>query len=190
MAAEAELETLLARCALGDRRAFERLYERTSAKLNAVCLRILNDRGEAEEAVQDAYVRIWRYAERYSASRARPMTWMIAIARNLSIDRLRARRAPAVAALEAAERVADARPRADQTLLARGEARRLAACVEGLGERDGRLVKLAYFGGVTYAAIADRENAPLGTVKSRMRRALAALRQCLAADEGDVRGRP
>lgn len=181
--AEAELEALLARTALGDRRAFARLYERTSAKLYAVCLRILHDRAEAEDAVQDAYLKIWRYAERYAASRARPMTWMIAIARNLSIDRLRARRTPA-ATLDAAERVADRSLRPDQSALARGEARRLVECIERLGEMEGRMVRIAYFGGVTYAALAERDGTPLGTVKSRMRRALAALRDCLSGRTG------
>ena len=175
---EADLEQLLAMAALGDRRAFQQLYDRTNGKLFAVCLRILHDRHEAEDAVQDAYIKIWRYAERYAASRARPMTWMIAIARNLSIDRLRARRTPA-AALDAAASVADNALRPDQKALAAGEAKRLVQCIEDLGAGDARMIRIAYFGGVTYAALAERDGTPLGTVKSRMRRALAALRECL-----------
>lgn len=176
--AEPELETLLERTALGDRRAFQALYDRTNAKLFAVCLRILHDRTEAEDAMQDAYVKIWRYSERYVASKARPMTWMIAIARNLSIDRTRARRAP-TAALEAAESVADRALRPDQQVLASGEAKRLIDCINELGEAQARLIRIAYFGGVTYQALAERDQVPLGTVKSKMRRALAALRRCL-----------
>lgn len=172
------LEKLLNKAALGDRSAFEQLYAKTNAKLFALCLRILQDKSEAEDAMQDAYVKIWRYAERYSASRARATTWMIAIARNQCIDRLRAKRAPA-ATLEAAESVADAAMRPDQKALATGEARRLTDCIEGLGTNDSRMVRIAYFGGVTYKALAEREGTPLGTVKSRMRRALAALKECL-----------
>ncbi|RAI01051.1 RNA polymerase subunit sigma [Acuticoccus sediminis] len=175
---EASLEELLNKTALGDRRAFQMLYERSNAKLYALCLRILQDKGEAEDAMQDAYVKIWRYAERYAASRARATTWMVAIARNQCIDRLRAKRTPA-AALEAAENVADAAMRPDQKALASAEAKRLVDCIDGLGETDGRLIRIAYFGGVTYKAIADRDGTPLGTIKSRMRRALAALKECL-----------
>jgi RNA polymerase sigma-70 factor (ECF subfamily) len=177
--ADETLERLLALTALGDRRAFNELYRRTSAKLHGVCLRILQDRAEAEDVVQDAYVKIWRYAERYAAARARPMTWMIAIARNLSIDRLRQRRSPA-AALEAAAAVVDAAMRPDERAMARGEARRLLDCLRGLGDAEARLIRIAYFGGLTYAALAERDGLPLGTVKSRMRRALAALKGCLA----------
>jgi RNA polymerase sigma-70 factor (ECF subfamily) len=176
--AEATLERLLALTALGDRRAFDTLYQRTNAKLFGVCLRILQDRAEAEDALQDAYVKIWRYAERYAAARARPMTWMIAIARNLCIDRLRSRRSPA-AALEAAAAVEDAALRPDERAMARGEAKRLMDCIRGLGDGEARLIRIAYFGGLTYAALAERDGLPLGTIKSKMRRALAALRECL-----------
>lgn len=124
-------------------------------------------------------MKIWRYAERYQASRAQPMTWMIAITRNVAIDRLRQRRAPA-ATLEAAEAVADAALRPDQRALARDEASRLGQCLGELGEVHRRLVRAAYFGGVTYAALAEREGIPLGTLKSRMRKALADLRECLS----------
>ncbi|WP_420393419.1 sigma-70 family RNA polymerase sigma factor [Acuticoccus sp.] len=175
---EASLEELLSKTALGDRRAFHDLYQRTSPALYAVCLRILQDGAEAEDATQDAYVKVWRYAERYNAGRARPMTWMLAITRNICIDRLRVRRTP-TATLEAAEAVADATMRPDQKALASGEAKRLLDCIDKLGQDEARLVRVAYFGGVTYAALAERDGTPLGTVKSRMRRALATLRGCL-----------
>lgn len=176
--ADHELEKLLSRVALGDRAAFAQLYQRTNGKLYAVCLRILHDKEEAEDALQDSYVKVWRYAERYAATRAAPLTWMIAITRNLAIDRLRARRAPG-AALDAAEAVADSAMRPDEKAMAKGEASRLVGCLKEIGEPHGRLVRIAYFGGVTYAALAEREGVPLGTLKSRMRRALAALRECL-----------
>lgn len=177
--AEQDLETLLGRVALGDRAAFKKLYEQSNGKLFAVCLRILHDKGEAEDALQDAYVKIWRYAERYAATRAAPMTWMIAITRNLAIDRLRAQKTPAQA-LEAAETVADGALRPDDKALAKGEASRLLDCIRGLGDAHARLVRIAYFGGVTYAALAEREGVPLGTLKSRMRKALSSLRECLS----------
>ncbi len=175
---DVELKTLLERSALGDRAAFQKLYKSASPKLFAVALRILQDRTEAEDALQDAFVKIWRYAERFSAAKAAPMTWMAAITRNVAIDRLRARKAPA-AALDAAERVADTTMRPDEKAMASGYARILLGCINGLGEPYTRLVRMAYFGGVTYAALADKDNVPLGTVKSRMRRALSDLKSCV-----------
>lgn len=176
--ADQELETLLANTALGDRAAFMELYQKSNGKLFAVCMRILQDKTEAEDALQDAYIKIWRYAERYAATRATPMTWMIAITRNHAIDKLRAKRPPAKA-LKIAESVADGAMRADDRALAKSEAKRLLDCIKGLGEPEARHVRMAYFGGVTYAALAEREGVPLGTLKSRMRKALGSLRECL-----------
>ena len=175
---DAELQTLLERTALGDRLSFRRLYTKSSSKLFAVCLRILQDRGEAEDALQDAYLKIWRYAERYAAARAQPLTWMIALARSVCIDRLRARKSPA-ATLQAAESVADTTLRPDERALAKSQAKALLDCINGLGDAQARLVRIAYFGGATYAALAERDGVPLGTVKSRMRKALSELRACL-----------
>lgn len=172
------LAELLSRIALGDRSAFSSLHKLTSGKLFAVCLRILHDRSEADDALQDAYTKIWRYAERYSSAQARPMTWMIAITRNVCIDRLRSKK-PVNAALDAAEAVADATMRPDEKVLAKGEMLRLANCMDSLSLHHARIVKMAYFGGVTYAALAEREGVPLGTMKSRMRNALSKLRECL-----------
>ena len=98
-----ELEEMIARVALADREAFDALYDATSAKLHAVCLSLLKDRPEAEETLQEVYVRIWQNAARYASNGLSPMTWLITIARNRSIDRLRARKScPATAPAEAA----------------------------------------------------------------------------------------
>src|SRR5687767_10406561 len=90
-----DIESLLARCGLGDRAAFARLYGETAPKLYGVALRILGNRGDAEEAVQDAFIKIWHGAGRFHAGRGSAMGWLVAIARNQAIDVLRARRAPA-----------------------------------------------------------------------------------------------
>jgi len=175
---DVEHKTLLERTALGDRAAFRELYASSSPKLFAVAMRVLQDRNEAEDALQDAYVKIWRYAERFTASKAPPLTWMAAITRNVAIDRLRARKTPA-SALDAAERVADTTLRSDEKAMASGNARALLACINALGAPYTRLVRMAYFGGVTHAALAERDSVPLGTVKSRMRRALVDLKGCM-----------
>jgi RNA polymerase sigma-70 factor (ECF subfamily) len=177
--ADPDLEHLLARTALGDRTAFQRLYRASQARLFAVCFRVLQDRAQAEEALADAYVKIWRYAERHPASGARALTWMVAIARNIAIDRLRASRAPE-AALAAAESVAGGAARRDDRAMRRGSGRALLECLEQLDAGDRRLVRAAYFGGVTPDALAAREGGSPASVRAGLRRKLAALAACLS----------
>src|ERR1700740_240397 len=83
-----QLSAALARVASGDRAALRLVYQDTSAKLFGVCLRILNDRSEAEDVLQDVYLTVWRKAGSFDPSRASPITWLVAIARNRAIDRL------------------------------------------------------------------------------------------------------
>src|SRR3546814_82572 len=90
-----DVDALLARVARGDQPAFETLYRSTSGKLLGICLRVLSDRAEAEDVLQDVYVTVWNKASQFDASRARASTWLGTIARNRSIDRLRALPAPA-----------------------------------------------------------------------------------------------
>src|SRR5213078_3280 len=88
-AARSQLAAALVRVAGGDRAALRMVYQDTSAKLFGVCLRILKDRSEAEDVLQDIYVTVWRKAATFDPSRASPITWLVAVARNRSIDRLR-----------------------------------------------------------------------------------------------------
>lgn len=169
----------LAAVAQGDRAAFHDVYRRTSAKLYGVCCRILGEGPEAEDALQEAYVNVWRRAERFDASRASPITWLAAIARNTAIDRLRARGNRVSAPIEEAFELADDRPRADALLEQDGEAARLHVCLGELQDRDGALVRTAFLEGATYPELAERAGEPLGTIKSRIRRALMKLRDCL-----------
>ena len=87
-----DITKLIVRTSMKDRAAFDLLYRHTSAKLFGVCLRILRDRAEAEEALQDVYIKIWAKADRFAVSELSPISWLVAIARNHSIDRIRARR--------------------------------------------------------------------------------------------------
>ena len=167
------------RIAQGERAALRALYEATSPKLFALCLRILSDREEAEDVLQDVYVTIWRRADRFDPARAGVTAWISTIARNRAIDRLRARgplaRAEPVEGLE----LADDQPAADATLELADDAARLEACLGELDERTRRVIRTAFFEGVTYEALALRMETPLGTVKSWIRRGLARLRGCL-----------
>jgi RNA polymerase sigma-70 factor, ECF subfamily len=175
----ARLAATLVRAGQGDASAFEELYRRTSAKLFGVCLRIFADRSEAEEALQDAYITIWNKAATFDATRASPITWLATVTRNRAIDRLRASGKAGLAPLDEASEVADPAPLADARLLADADDRALTGCIETLEGRDADFIRSAFLRGATYADLAARDALPLGTVKSRIRRALMKLRECL-----------
>lgn len=177
-----ELADAIGQVALGDRAAFRQVYEATSAKLLGVSLRILGDRQLAEDVLQETYVTVWNRAAVFDASRASPITWLATIARNRSIDRLRSSaRARPSASIDAASEVVDDAPLATELLERSQDAARLHACMDELEERTRRSIRAAFFDGETYETLAVREGAPLGTMKSWIRRGLARLRGCLSA---------
>lgn len=173
-----ELVPLLRATASGDRRALATLYQRTSAKLYGICLRLLASESEAQEVLQDVYVTVWQKAGRYDEAKASPITWLAVMARNKAIDRLRARR-PGSENLDAAADVADDRLSAFEVLEQGQDRERLADCLDGLEPNHGAMIRAAFLDGATYAELADRESVPLGTMKSWIRRALLRLRGCL-----------
>lgn len=167
------------RIAAGDRAALRQLYQATSAKLFGVCLRILSNRDESEDVLQEVYITIWRRADRFEAGRASVMTWISTIARNRAIDRLRARGPLAYAEQVEELEIDDGLPRADALLEAAQDGEALGRCLSELDERTEKVIRTAFFEGVTYEALAARMQAPLGTVKSWIRRGLAKLKGCL-----------
>jgi RNA polymerase sigma-70 factor (ECF subfamily) len=178
-AARAELIQTLGKVARGDRAALQQVYSRTSAKLFGVCLRILPDRSDAEDALQDAFVTIWQKAASFDASRASPITWLVTLTRNRAIDRLRARKTFAAQSLDLAAEIADDGVPADKQIEQGQDAARLAACLDELKDGDSVLIRAAFLQGATYPQLATRAALPLATVKSRIRRALIKLRGCL-----------
>lgn len=164
-------------CAAGDRSAFRALYRDTSAKLMGVLLRILKERTEAEDALQEVYTRVWLRAGRYDPVKGRGMTWLIAIARNLAIDRLRAR--VAVMDDDGLDTVADSTPRAETRLIAQGEARRITDCFGTLDPERADAVRGAYLSGLSYVELAARHAVPLNTMRTWLRRSLFKLKECL-----------
>ncbi len=171
-------EALLSRVSLGDRAAFSALYDATRGKLYAVVLRILTDPAEAQEALQDGYMNVWRRAKSFDAGRAAAMSWLIAVARNAAIDRLRRRREHA--------NIDDVPEPEDMSILspeaaagASEEARKLHACLGELSAREGDFIRSAFMGGASYSEIAQDKSKPLGTIKSTIRRGLMKLRYCL-----------
>lgn len=176
-----QLEEMIARTALGDRAAFDALYEATSAKLHAVCISVLKDRPEAEETLQEVYIKIWQSAGRYASNGLSPMTWLITIARNRAIDRLRARKArPATAPAEAASDVASAEPGPEAATIRAQERRLLDECLAQLADQQAGAVRAVYLEGATYADLAEREGMPINTVRSWLRRSLLRLKDCVS----------
>ena len=175
--ADAEaLAEALKRVAGGDRAAFEEVYRRTAAKLFGVCLQILPIRAEAEDVLQDVYCAVWRNAALFDRQRGSAMTWLMTIARNRSVDQVRRSKWGMLAPIESADRVADPQPMACDMISADEEHRRMRQCLDLLDERDATAIRMAFFEGSTYADLAAAMGIPVGTMKSRMRRALLQIR--------------
>jgi len=173
-----EITKLIFRTALKERAAFDLLYRYTSAKLFGVCLRVLQDRAEAEEALQEIYVKIWTKADRFAASDLSPISWLVAVARNHAIDRLRSRKAPAGEIDEVTD-IADPAPGPEASAVAAGEKRRIDMCIDELETERAKAVRGAYLDGDSYAELAERFGVPLNTMRTWLRRSLLKLRECL-----------
>lgn len=178
--ARARLTAAIVRMGTGDRSALEYVYRSTSAKLFGICLRILHDRGEAEEALQEVYVDLWRRADRFDPDRASAIAWLATFARNRAIDRLRRIARPGAAVpLEQANLVPDPGPLADVTIETGETSAQIHRCLAALEDGQRAAIRTAFFEGRTYAELAAQAGVPLGTMKSWIRRGLARLKLCL-----------
>lgn len=174
------LALLLTRVASQDRAAFRDLYSAASAKLFGTLVRILGNRAEAEDALQEVFTRVWLRAARYDAERGRAMTWLIAIARNHAIDRIRSR--PDTGGGEdETDLLPDTRPGVEAGLIARGEAERVVHCLGTLEPDRAEAVRGAYMGGLSYQQLAEKFDVPLNTMRTWLRRSLMKLKDCLDA---------
>lgn len=174
-----ELERLLGRIALGDRQAFATLFDTSGPKLFALSLRVLKDRAEAQDALQDTFVKIWRHADRFQVTDHHPMSWLFTIARNTAIDRLRARRTTEDIA-DHAHHLTSPGAGPEAALVAASEAGRIRACLAELPEDRRAAVQRAYLDGDSYADLADAFGIPLNTVRTWLRRGLMSLRECMS----------
>lgn len=173
------LEHLLAATAGGDRIAFKTLYERSSAKLFGVVLRILKNRQKAEDVLQDVYLKIWQKAESYDPKQGRPITWMATIARNRAIDIVRATRPEQTVDEPGDEEEIFRLGASEGEQVDLSELEALRFCLGEMKEDDRNYVLLAYYEGYSREELAQRFESPVGTIKTRLRRGLLALRTCL-----------
>jgi len=187
---DATLCAWITRIGRQDERALEALYDATASRVNGVVLRILQRAALAEEVLEDTYWQVWRQAPRFDATRGRPITWLLSMARSRAIDALRREQRhqhdtlPEDDGADAAELLGAAAPPPQDLLEAtRGEAG-VHAAIASLEPRSRQLVALAFFRGLTHEEIAAQQEMPLGTVKSLIRRALQQLRRVMEAEHG------
>ena len=176
---------LLRRIATRDQTALAKLYDRHSGLAYTVIVRILGSLSDAEDVLQETFVRVWSRADTYNPLLGSPATWLARIARNRAIDRLRARRVRAKVAIEPAVQVADDGPRSGEpvtrdtpeTLLdGRTTAGAVRTALATLTPSQRALIEAAFFEGYTQSELATRFGVPLGTVKTRIRTGLIAMR--------------
>lgn len=175
----ASLTQLLIRAGRQDQQAFAELYQLTSSKLYGVCLRMLHDRSDADEVLQETWATVWRRAASFDADKASAITWLVTLARNKAIDRLRRHREQQLDEPLKLEEIVDTDPTPSANAETSQEYQRLQLCLGALEARQRTVVREAFFTGATYNQLATRCDVPLGTMKSWIRRSLLQLRTCL-----------
>jgi RNA polymerase sigma-70 factor, ECF subfamily len=172
----------LGRAATGDASGLAALYDGYARPVYSLALRILRDPSDAEDVVQEVFFQAWRQASRYDPSRGAVAAWLLNQTRSRAIDRLRARRArPAPADVtSSSEEVVDPSPALDWQVLSAEQVTLVRAAIDELPVLQRVAIELAYYEGCTQTEIADRLEQPLGTVKTRIRLAMAKLRESLA----------
>lgn len=172
------LNLTLLHVAQGDQQAFAELYRLTSSYVFSVVLRMMRDRGEAEDMLQDVYTSVWRRADAFDPARGSAMTWLITVARNRTIDCLRQHREVPLGEEDMLD-VADEAPTPAALAEFSEDRRRLEQCMAKLESQYRVAVREAFFSGATYSELAERLRVPLGTMKSWIRRSLMQLKVCL-----------
>lgn len=171
---------LIRQAAKRDREAFSQLYDRFSALVYTVSMRMLRAPQDAEDLLQEVFVQVWHQADRYSEERGSPEAWIMNITRSRAIDKLRSKRR-----MEKTFVLTDDPARAESTENVESSAAQsetkltMNSALANLPEAQRRLLELAYFDGLSQTEIADRLKEPLGTVKTRMRLGIQRLRDVL-----------
>jgi RNA polymerase sigma-70 factor (ECF subfamily) len=189
------LVDLLQRVSLHDHAAFKQLYDRTSAHLYGVAMRFMRKRELADEVLQDAYINVWQQANCYASTLSTPMTWLISVVRNKSLDRLRRHKIEFDTLVPLDDHAHDSVPdaaagHADPQALftAATEKLTLNRCMSLLDARQRQSLALAYYNGMSHSEVAEHLQVPLGTAKAWVRRGLARLKACFDAQPPSASG--
>jgi RNA polymerase sigma-70 factor (ECF subfamily) len=170
---------LLVRVAAGDRAALRMVYESCGLKLLAVAQRIVSDRAEAEDIVQDVFVTVWKKAAEYDPARASGEAWLTAITRNRAIDRIRARGRRDTVGDAALAAVPDPHARADRSAEAADAHRAVTHALATLDPKHAAVIRGAWLEGLSYEELSTREGVPVGTIKTWVFRGLRRMRESL-----------
>jgi len=173
----------LARMARGEHEALGELYDRHARPVYSLALRILRDRPDAEDVVQEVFTQAWSQASRYDMARGAVGAWLLNMTRSRAIDRLRSKRSrpdSRVSDRSGALNVADTAESQDLQLLSAEQLAKLKSALDGLPLLQRIALELAYFEGLSHSEIAERLEEPLGTVKTRIRQAMIKLRDAMA----------
>ncbi|MFT4212367.1 MAG: ECF RNA polymerase sigma factor SigK [Microbacterium sp.] len=174
---------LLQAVAGGDRAAFGRIYDALAPRVFGLILRVLVDRAQSEEVLQEVFLEVWQSAARFTPNRGRGRSWILTIAHRRAVDRVRSAQASAARDARVGLRdVAAMRDDVAEDAELRIEGRRVAAALAGLPDAQREAITLAYYGGYSQSEIAALVQAPLGTVKTRMRDGLARLRRAMGGE--------
>jgi RNA polymerase sigma factor (sigma-70 family) len=174
-----DYEEVITSCARGERAALRALYEQEAGAMLGVAMRILRRRDLAEEAVQDAFVQVWRRAETFHAGRGAGRAWLFAILRNRALNILRDGAREETTDADLLSEAPDDAPDPEAILVLLGETSRLRVCLDALEPRRRDGLVLAYTHGLSHGEIAARLSVPLGTAKSWIRRAFLQVRECM-----------
>lgn len=175
---------LLQRVAAGDRAAFAELYDVLSARVFGLVLRVLVDRSQSEEVLQEVFLEVWQSAARFTPNRGQGRSWVLTIAHRRAVDRVRSSQSSADRDVRAGFRDMDvAYDDVSEKVEMRIEGRRVVDALATLPEPQKEAIALAYFGGYSQSEIATLVGAPLGTIKTRMRDGLSRLRMEMGVDK-------
>jgi RNA polymerase sigma-70 factor (ECF subfamily) len=184
---------LMAQVVKGDHQAFSQLYDQSSSLLYTLALRILGDRDEAAELLQDIYLEVWKKVARYDVGRGTPMAWLVTLTRSRALDRLRTRASKAHTVVDSMDlstpQVPDQSPGPFEIQADLELRNAVSKALAELPEAQQQALELAYYEGLSHTEIAARLNQPVGTIKTRIKLGMNKLRTALkgCCDQGDAR---
>lgn len=181
--ARADLADLLTRTAGHDRQAFAELYDATGARVFGLILRVLRDRGYAEETLQEVYLQVWQKAGGFDPAAGSALSWLMTIAHRRAVDRVRSEEAASKRSTDySVSNVELPSDTVAEAVVSREEQAGVVFCLDSLTSTQRQSIELSYYGGLTYRQVAEQLDAALPTVKSRIRDGLRRLKHCLEAN--------